>query len=225
MAKILGPLHSDRVKGSISGMTFREYRGMSTVVRRPRPVDRRTTLLSNNRSIFGYLSRKWSLIPLADRLLWSDFAATHPRSNGMGGTFQLDGNQMFMSLNHTSIRLGGAAGEFATPPIIESPAEVDTLVAVEGVAEGGVTLTWTVLGTADAGDFIEVQLAGPFNSPGRVSIGSRFKYQSDQIGTLLTLEVTGLQPAAWYWFRVRYVDISGQISNWVGDQSQSKVGV
>ena len=82
-----------------------------------------------------------------------------------------------------------------------------------------------MLGTADAADFIEVQFAGPFNSPGRVSVGSRFKYQSDLSGTLLTLEVTGLQPAAWYWFRVRYVDITGQISNWVGDQSQSKVGV
>ena len=40
MAKVAGPLHSDHVKGSISGMQFSEYRGLAICKRKLRPVDR-----------------------------------------------------------------------------------------------------------------------------------------------------------------------------------------
>jgi len=222
MAKVLGPMHSDRVKGSISGFTFREYRGMSTTSRRARPVKRATTALSNNRSIFGYLSKKWGSLSAYSRNLWYLYAVAHPRNNGMGGTFQLDGNQMFMSINHTVIRIMGEALELTDPPSTLPVAEVDTLTAAEGLASGGVTLNWTHLGVPVAAGYNEIQIAGPFSSPGRMSVSSRFRYLYDTAGDLDTFEYTLGQPGAWYWFRIRYVDENGELTNWVADQSQAK---
>ena len=221
MAKVLGPMHSDRVKGSFSGATFREYRGMSTVVRRARPVKRGTTMLSNNRSIFGWLARHWGSVDADDRALWTAYAASHPRSNGMGGTFQLDGNQMFMSLNHTAIRIGGIAKYLDTPPVVELPATIDTLIAVSGAASGEIDLDWTYVGTEDASDFVEIQYAGPFNSPGRIAVSNRFRYWVDLAGNIKTYTMDTLQPEAWYLIRVRYIGFNGVISNWVYDQAQA----
>jgi len=221
MAKVLGPLHSDRVKGSISGTTFREYRGQASVARRCNPVKRVNTVLSNVRSIFSYLSKKWGTLLLSDRILWSDYAAAHPVPNGMGGTFQLDGNQYFMKLNHTAIRIGGAGEERLQPPVTEPPAVIDTLVATSGVAVGEIVLDWTFLGTPSVNDFVEIQYAGPFNSPGRVSVSSRYKYVADMPGNSITYSIQNLQGAAWYWARVRYITADGQVSNWVADQSMA----
>jgi hypothetical protein len=221
LAKILGPLHSDRVKGSVSGVTYREYRGQASGARRGRPVRRQTTVLSNIRSIFSYLSKKWGTLSAADRQMWTDYAAAHPVPNGMGGTFQLDGNQYFMKLNHTCIRIGGAGGEAALPPVSEPPAVVDSINVGTGIGANTIDVTWTCLGTPDAGDFAEVQYAGPFNSAGRMSVGSRFKYFSDLPGTTLLETVTGLQADAWYWVRVRYITFDGQVSNWVYGQAKA----
>lgn len=222
MAKVLGPLHSDRVKGSISGFTFREYRGQASVSRRARPVERASTVLSNNRSIFSFLSRHWGRVTAANRLLWAAYAAAHPRPNGMGGTFQLDGNQMFMSLNHTAIRIGGIAKYADQPPITEIDAAIDTLTAIEGANAGEIQVDWTFAGTEDAGDFNEVQYAGPFDSPGRVAVSNRFKYVADVAGNIKTYTLTGLQAGAWYLLRVRYIGVEGVVSNWVYDQSTAK---
>jgi hypothetical protein len=219
MAKVLGPLHSDRVKGSVSGQTFREYRGQASVTRRARPVRRNTNVLSNVRSIFSYLSKKWGTLSLADRQMWTDYAAAHPVPNGMGGTFQLDGNQYFMKLNHTCIRIFGEAGEKTQPPVGEPPAVIDTLIAVGGAASGEIVIEYTQLGTPLATDANEVQFAGPFNSPGRVSVGSRFRYNQDKAGDVLIATLTGCQPGANYWVRVRYISEDGQVSNWVYDQA------
>jgi len=223
MAKVLGPMHSDRVKGSISGITFREYRGMSTTSRRARPVKRATTPLSNNRSIFGYLSKKWGSLSPFNRNLWYLYAVAHPRNNGMGGTFQLDGNQMFMSINHTVIRVQGAAKELTVPPSTLPVAEVDTLAATTGALSGECKLDWTHLGLPVVGGFNEIQLAGPFSSPGRMSVRSRFRYLYDTAGNVVTFSYTLAQPGAWYLFRVRYVDANGEITNWVEDQAMAKV--
>jgi hypothetical protein len=95
-------------------------------------------------------------------------------------------------------------------------------MAVEGLASGGITITWTHLGEADADAKNEIQIAGPFTSPARVAIGSRFRFKAVVIGTTLTYEATGLQPGAWYWVRVRYIEDNGEITNWVADQSTSK---
>lgn len=222
MAKILGPLHSDRAKGSVSGNTYREYRGMATCSRRARPVRGVSTVLSNVRSIFSYLSKKWGSLSAVNRQLWADYASAHPVNNGMGGTFQLDGCQYFMKLNHTNIRIGGEVAEATTPPVTEPPAVVDTLIAAQGLAAGAITVNWTHLGTPDAGDFNEIQVAGPFNSAGRVSVESRFRYNQDVAGNITTCEISGLQASAWYWVRGRYVSFDGQLSNWVAYQSKAK---
>lgn len=225
MAKCQGPLHSDHAKGSMSGITFREYRGLATATRRPRPVRRTTRPMSSIQAILSHLARHWNDLSAADRELWRVYSQNHPVPNGFGGTFQLDGNQMFIRLNSNAIRLGGAAGEEPQPPVVDSPANVDTLIGAETLVLGEIQLDWTHLGTPDALHFNEVQFAGPFDSPGRVSVGSRFRYIEAVAGDLLTDTLDGMQPLAWYWFRVRYVTAAGQVTNWLNTQAQTTVVV
>ena len=70
MAKVVGPLHSDHVKGSMSGVTFREYRGMAVCCRKLRPVERNRNVQPNNRAILSAIARAWGSVSAPDRALW-----------------------------------------------------------------------------------------------------------------------------------------------------------
>lgn len=172
--------------------------------------------------ILVHLSRKWGLLTPSNRANWANWAANNPQPDGFGGTFQLDGNQAFMKLNHTAIRLFTSTAEQADPPTAEPPAVVDTLVAGD-IIPGGFTLTWTHLGTPVLTDLNEVSLAGPFDSAGRTSIENRFRYYSDVPGTNVQKSITDLREGAWYWARVRYVCKDGQVTPWI--RAQVKTGV
>jgi hypothetical protein len=174
---------------------------------------------SDNRSIFGELSRMWGREIDTDRALWDEWAKANPQPNGFGGTFQLDGNQAYMMLNHTAVRLGGWVAKKSQPPVATLPATVDTLSAVGGVPVGTIVCTTTKLGTGVATAYTEFHIAGQFQSPGRRSIESRFKYVADVAGNVDTYTITGLQSNVWYWVRARYVGLDGQVSNWVWDQA------
>jgi len=222
MAKLQGPLHSDHAKGSVSGLTFREYRGLATVTRRPRSVFRVNPLQSNVRSILGQLSKSWGFLTEEQRQAWRDWAAVNPVPDGFGGTFQLDGNQAYIMLNHTAVRLADWDAMQELPPEAYCPATVDTLVAEDGVASGEVKLTWTTMGEPLVTDFHEIHHTKGFQSPGRVAVENHYRSQGlHPSGTTYTLTVTGLELNLWYWFRVRYVDAYGQRSNWLRVQWQS----
>jgi hypothetical protein len=156
----------------------------------------------------------------ADRILWDLWARANPRPNGFGGQFQIDGMQAYMMLNHTAVRLGGWAKKKSQPPVASLPATVDTLAVVPNVAAGCVDLTITKLGTGLAADYVEIHIAGQFQSPGRRAVESRFVYLLDIAGNTGTSFVGNLQSDAWYWFRARYVGADGQTSNWVWDTVQ-----
>jgi hypothetical protein len=171
----------------------------------------------NNRSILGFLSRNWGNESAPDRALWDAWAAAHPVPDGFGGTFQLDGNQAYIKLNHTAIRLYGGAGKNAQPPVSDLPAVCDSLV-VTSLVVGEAVPTWTILGVGAAGDKVEVWIAGPFTSPGRRAVSARFTYVTKENGNVLTSFVANLQSGAYYWLKVRYTGADGQTSNWVLDQ-------
>jgi len=212
MAKVIGPLHSDHVKGSMSGMQFSEYRGMAVCKRKLRPVLRMRTVQPTNRAILSWLARSWGGELPENRALWDNWAATHPIPNGFGGTFQLDGNQAYNMLNHTAVRLGGEVAKKSAPPSANLTKVVDTLSAVP--APTSVALSWTVFGTGLAADYCEVRIAGPFSSIGRRAIYSRLKYLADVAGNIATYTALGLQANTSYWFAVRYVGVDGQRSTW-----------
>jgi len=214
MAKVVGPLHSDHVKGSMSGVTFREYRGMAVASRKLRPVGRDRSVQPNNRAILSAIARAWGSVSASDRALWDAYAVTHPFPNGFGGTFQLDGNQMFMAINHNAVRLGTWGSLKQQPPATGLTIVVDVLTALPLVPVGQIKLDWTLMGTGVAGDNIEVRYAGPFTSPGRRAIKARLSYKISTAGNITTTTVIGLQSNAWHWFAVRYVRADGVHSAW-----------
>lgn len=225
MAKVLGPLHSDHVKGSVSGLTYREYRGMATTTRRPRPVARITMPLSNVRSILEFLSREWSRLTADEKLQWLQYAQSHPVPNGFGGTFQLDGNQMYQKLNNTVLRLYSEGVIQDSPPTEDPTSNIDTLVAAGAVTPGTITLDWTHLGTPGVNYVTEVQIAGYFSSEGRVSVESRFRYLAKVAVATETYDAENLLVDGWYWFRVRHVTDHGVCTGWVSAQAQCVVPV
>lgn len=210
MAKVIGPLHSDHVKGSMSGLQFSEYRGMAVCKRKLRPVLRATTVQASNRAIVGWLSTAWGLEDPADRAMWDIWAQNHPKPNGFGGNFQLDGNQAYMMLNHTAVRLGGEVAKQSQPPVADVSPRIDTLTATGGGAVGEIDLVWTVFGTGLAADFCEVLCTGAFESAGRRAVLTKLKFNQSVAGNVATAKVTGLQPGKWHWLAVRYVSADGQ---------------
>jgi len=219
MAKIVGPLHSDHVKGSMSGITFREYRGMAVASRKLRPVERNRSVQPNNRAILSAIARAWGSVTAPDRALWDAYAVTHPFPNGFGGTFQLDGNQMFMAINHNAVRMGTWASLKQQPPATGLTIVVDVLTATALVPVGSIKLDWTLMGNGLPTDNIEVRYAGPFTSPGRRAIKARLSFKVSAAGNSPTTTVTGLQSNAWHWFAVRYVRADGLHSAWQYVQS------
>ncbi|GAH42612.1 unnamed protein product, partial [marine sediment metagenome] len=68
--------------------------------------------------------------------------------------------------------------------------------------------------------YIEIQRAGPFDSPGRVQVENQFTFEKTVEGTIETETTAGLTVDAWYWKRGRYVGGDGQISAWQYTQHQ-----
>jgi len=225
MAKVVNPLLSTQASGKASGMIFSNSRGQDIVRRGLRPTGRFLYSQEANRTRLGFLSRQWGRLEVAERVAWEAYAGEHPVMNKFGQAIILTGANCYVKLNHTAIRLGGDAALQVDPPLDDPVAGLSSLSASEGVAEGGVTLVWTHIGTGVATDFDEVQMAGPFGSPAINAVQNKFRYESQVAGNILTVEVTGLTLLAWYWFRVRYVDEFGQTSEWLQAKQTPKVGV
>jgi len=222
MATVKDPLHSIQARGSIEGVTYSVWRGLNTCRRKARPVRRTRRTQPNNRSILGYLARKYSDLSIAQMEAWENWATNHPEGDKYGGTFILSGIQAFIKLTHTSKRL--LATEVLDPPTEDPVATVQILEANPGIVIGDVDLTWTHAGTGAAEDCNEIQIAGPFMSKGRRSVESRFIYTNQTAGDILLLTISDLTPEMWYWFRVRYVALSGMTTNWVYVQTQPFAG-
>ena len=226
MARILNPLGGVSVVGSVAGLVYSVHRGVNTVQaksspgRRLRPL---TGYMSDNRSRFGWLSAAWGLLSAGDRAQWDAYAKNHPQVNNQGTSFLLDGYQTHLKMNHTACRLGGVGNYFNVPPLIDLVPRVDSLVCVPGALTKQIACTITLAGTGIIGDFIEYNVAGPFESPGRRAVQSRFAFAGTTTGVILVLSLTTIAADKYFWVRARYTGTRGQTSNWTYYQSKSKV--
>lgn len=134
----------------------------------------------------------------------------------------------FMNLNHTAMRfrqLAGVVGAVATqPPVADLAIGLASISIVTGNVGSG-TIDWTITlnGTGLVGDYIELAIAGPFQSSGKVSVQGKFATANWGLGNVLTGTLSNLQPTAWYWVRIRYVKDDGQVSAWLYGQATAKV--
>jgi len=184
------------------------------------------TTQASNRAILGYFARQWGYLSDAQRLAWKNWATSHPVQNSLGQTIVLSGINVYTKLNSIARRLGGTGVENASPPLADLDFSVNDFVAATGAANAGdVDLTWSVENTGDADDFVEIRIAGPFDSPARVEIHNRYRSESTVAGNIELVTVAGLTEGNWYWFGARYVGADGQVSAWQAAQATPKLTV
>jgi len=106
------------------------------------------------------------------------------------------------------------------PPIAQPPAQVDTVNIGTGVGASAIDAAWTIAGTEVADDAIEVAISQPYCSAGKHAC-IPFKYNKQTAGNILLTSITGLCPEMWYWVRVRYVVVDGQVTTWMTGQALS----
>ena len=223
MAKLSGMLGT--MRGSLGGIAFtKSAAGPQVVMPRTRPhVDPASGAayaIYSNRALIAYLSREWGRLEPNERNAWESWAATHPRKDRSGMMMILSGINEFVGLNHTRIRLNGAATVKELPPTSVPSAIVGQLELSDGALSGEIKAEWTCKGAAKAEDFIEIAKSGPYVSPGR---SRALKWSSEDVvaGNSIEDTITGLSPDMWYWIRVRYADNDGQTTPWIGGQWQA----
>ncbi len=224
MARVLNPLMSGKAKGSIGGMTFAGWKGMHSVRRLPVPARRMRTTQPANRSLIGFLSREYGTLTNGQRDLWETYALNHPRDDGFGSTFIMSGQNAYIMLNHTAIRLGLIGKLQTTPPTDPPPATITGLSVVTGATDpGDIDLVWAQAGSPVVTDYNEYRIAGPFQSPARQEVHSRFRFLGKTTGEITMLTLSGLIEDTWYWVNMRYVDEYGQTTAWLTGQATPKL--
>lgn len=220
MARVLNPLISTDAKGSVGGITYSGGRYGNTVKTKSRPSTKVNFNQPTIRAMLGHLSRKWGYLTDANREAWKSWAINHPEPDGFGGTFVLTGNTAYIKLNHTAWRLGGASDISADPPITDLEFAIENFAVDTPLVTGDFITTWDIVGAGDADDYVEIQLAGPFDSPGRIQVFNQFRFEKTVTGVTETETTAGLTVNAWYWKRARYVGVDGQVSAWQYAQEQ-----
>jgi len=215
MALVKSPLLSVEARGTTAGVTFTTTYAGAVAKAKPHPAGSLMGVRPRRRSIMGYLSRLWGSLSNAERQSWRDWASDHPGINKFGDPFIMSGINAFIMLNHHAIRLFGFGSENDLPPVDPPVSAIEVLSAAKGIGlAGDIDLTWTELGAGIEADTWEIQIAGPFQSEGRVEVLSRFAYVAKVAGNVLLDTISGLDVGFWYWFRARYVALDGQISAW-----------
>lgn len=223
MAIVKDPFLSGKARGSIGGITATIGIGGPVMKTKPIPVRRVRSTQPRNRSILGFLSREWGTLTDVERQAWRDYAVDNPRTNPFGDSFIMSGINAYTSLNATILRLDGAGSENDLPPAAESPASIESFIATTApIVVGRCDLDWTHYGSPALPDINEIQIAGPFQSQGKVEVLSKFAYLDQTNGITITAVANGLLVGFWYWFRVRYVDQYGQVTAWLYSQATPK---
>ena len=103
MAKVIGPLHSMGVRGSLLGMTFRKWRDLTTVS---------AYTLSEGDSArrgfsdWGIVTGKWGCLTGEQRLAWRAYAKKEQRSPGVWGPKKNSGYICFCKMAYLCERNG-----------------------------------------------------------------------------------------------------------------------
>ena len=224
MPVVKNPFLSTDARGSLFGLTASFSRGGNTIKKKARPSRKLRQSLNRPRAILGYLSRTWGGLTEEQRLAWGAWAIDHPGTDKFGDPFIMSGFNAYIMLNFNAVRLSDGGNRQDLPPVSEVPTGVDVLTVAAGAgADGEIDVSWTELGTGIAADDWEIQLAGPFLSPGRVSVTSRYVFSAKVAGNVLLDTISDLDLNMYYWVRVRYVDANGQTSSWAVGQATPKV--
>lgn len=87
------------MRGSVAGNTYSHNKGGHYVRERSTPTNPNSERQQEVRSILGNLSAAYAALSTADQDTWKTWAADHPRTNPLGGSYVLSPHQAFVSVN------------------------------------------------------------------------------------------------------------------------------
>jgi len=226
MAVVKDPLHSTDARGSVGGLTYSNVRGGNIVKRKSGPSVGYLPTQTRVRSLMSYLSRQWGELSDAQRASWQSWANDHPGIDKFGDPFIMSGSNAYTKLNFVAAFIDDNAAVQDLPPVAVPGSGIDALTVVTGLTlAGDIDVSWTEMGTGIAADFWEIGIAGPFLSPGKVAVESRYTHKQSVAGNVLLDTIEGLDESMWYWVRVRYVAADGQVGVWATGQATPKVTI
>lgn len=148
--------------GSIGGCTFSRNRFGQYVRRRSVPVNPGSAFQTVMTAALGSLVAQWKLLNVATQAAWTNYALNTPRTDPLGNTIILTGQQMYIACNAPRIQTPTARQDNA-PPIFGAapltPPVPTTLVAATGVLTYSFTNTdpWATA----VGGFLLVYISRP----------------------------------------------------------------
>jgi len=173
MAKIVFSAVVGDARKKAGGVVFTKGRSGAVVRRKVSPVQPRSSAQRNVRASFTALSKLWGGATMDDtkRAAWNALSANYPQKDKFGASHTLTGLQMFQKLNRNLEN----AGE---NPILSPPASLAAgypgAVSVVATVAGPNTLTVNT-GTAPTVSEYAIVMAGAQVSPGRLSVGNRYR--------------------------------------------------
>jgi hypothetical protein len=225
MAKVSSPFKSEDARGSVGSLTATGWRSIKILRRRANPTNKQTTRQMVVRNTLSLISRTWQTESASDRQSWSDYAQSHPQTNSLGQSFTPTPANAYLGLNFLALDMSKPA--VSTAPTTPPPASVVGVVesgAPTLPLTGGYEVTMTVLGSAVAGDCIEVQVSRGFDSIARNAQPSDYRHYAYIAGNLTSTTLSGLTIGKYYWSRYRYIDATGQATPWVKVQAEAQAG-
>lgn len=154
--KYLGPPQS----GSLAGQTASHNRAGQYLRNRRAPVQpvgtgRRSVI----RTAFGIAAATYAGLTAAEQAAWSSYALGYPRTDALGQSITLTGQQMFVAIA-TQLQNCGQPMPVSPPPSNDVfPVGVPTLTVVSGGA-----ITFTPTGNGGATDFLLVAFSPVLSS-------------------------------------------------------------
>lgn len=115
MKYIPSPLASE-FRGTAGSITASRGRGGTYLKRKSTPVQPDTSIQTERRFRFGQSSNTWNAITQAARDTWNAATVYHPRTNSLGQTYYMSGQNLFVA-NSTTRRLLGESFATNAPPL------------------------------------------------------------------------------------------------------------
>lgn len=150
------------ISGRMDGVVFARGRGGPYVRTFVPPTQPRTDPQQENRALFGQMSVEWGALDESERSAFSSAALSYPRTNSLGVTYYMSGQQFFISLNQ-SLQKAYALVGLDTPAILTTPPAGGTTLPIEDLenVSGGIAFDYGAV------DDIAIIASSPPLTPGR----------------------------------------------------------
>jgi len=217
MAIVNTPLLSEDARNKLGSLVFMGWRGANTVRIHSIPTQPRTVRQVKIRAELSAVMEYFKNITATQKASWQSLASLKKVRNMVGKVYALTAANLYAAYNILAVDMGGSIS--ANPPTAAPAAAVASATSASATA-GALTVTPTMSGTPSASDFLDLWIAGPFQSGRRNATHSEYRHNKYVAGNSTTVGTTGLTSGNFYWWKVRYISAAGQPTAYQEGQQQ-----